>query len=129
MLSITGAQQPLLSSYPQACSILYKTRLPMLLVFNKVDVARHDFAVEWMQDFEVFHEALASDTTYAASLSRCVALLEGGRDAWIQDRSDATSRWYEVSRVAAGTGGSSSHQLHAPYPQRGITRPPGPCPS
>ena len=33
----------------QACSILYKTRLPLLLVFNKVDVAKHDFAVTWMR--------------------------------------------------------------------------------
>lgn len=33
----------------QACSILYKTRLPLLLVFNKVDVTKHDFAVTWMQ--------------------------------------------------------------------------------
>ena len=33
----------------QACSILYKTRLPLLVVFNKVDVARPDFAKEWMQ--------------------------------------------------------------------------------
>ena len=38
----------------QACSILYKTRLPVLLVFNKVDVTPHDFALEWMGDFEVF---------------------------------------------------------------------------
>lgn len=40
----------------QACSILYKTRLPVLLVFNKVDVARHEFALDWMADFENFHQ-------------------------------------------------------------------------
>lgn len=40
----------------QACSILYKTRLPVLLVFNKVDVARHEFALDWMADFENFHK-------------------------------------------------------------------------
>ena len=39
---------------PQACSILYKSRLPVLLVFNKVDVARHEFALDWMADFENF---------------------------------------------------------------------------
>jgi Conserved hypothetical ATP binding protein len=33
----------------QACSILYKTKLPLLLVFNKVDVTSHGFALEWMQ--------------------------------------------------------------------------------
>ena len=41
-------------------SILYKTKLPFIVVFNKTDVQPHDFALEWMQDFEVFQEALAS---------------------------------------------------------------------
>lgn len=59
----------------------------MLLAFNKVDVARHDFAVEWMQDFEIFHEALASDTTYAASLSRCVSVLHK-KAGGVQDPKD-----------------------------------------
>ena len=26
--------------------------------FSQTDVVNHTFAVEWMQDFEVFHEAL-----------------------------------------------------------------------
>ena len=33
----------------QACSILYKTKLPLILVFNKCDVQSHEFAVEWMK--------------------------------------------------------------------------------
>src|SRR5882757_6397241 len=43
-----------------ASSILYKTKLPFILVFNKTDVQPHDFAIEWMQDFEAFQMALAS---------------------------------------------------------------------
>lgn len=39
-------------------SILYKTRLPFLLVFNKTDVQPHDFALDWMRDFEAFQDAL-----------------------------------------------------------------------
>lgn len=31
--------------------------------------------MEWMQDFEAFHEALRADTTYAASLSRSMSLV------------------------------------------------------
>ena len=41
-------------------SILYKTKLPFIVVFNKTDVQSHSFAVEWMTDFEAFQEALAS---------------------------------------------------------------------
>lgn len=35
-----------MSNMLYACSILYKTRLPLVLTFNKVDVANHEFAVE-----------------------------------------------------------------------------------
>ena len=41
-----------------ACSILYKTRLPFVFAFNKVDVCPHDFAVKWMDDFEAFQVRL-----------------------------------------------------------------------
>lgn len=34
--------------------MLYKSKLPMVLCFNKIDVAPHQFAVEWMEDFEKF---------------------------------------------------------------------------
>ena len=46
-------------SHRLQCSILYKTKLPFILVFNKTDVQPHDFAVEWMKDFEAFQRALA----------------------------------------------------------------------
>ena len=48
-----------MSNMLYACSILYKTRLPLLLVFNKTDVQSADFAKEWMTDFEAFQAALA----------------------------------------------------------------------
>lgn len=41
-------------------SILYKTKLPFILVFNKTDVQPHQFALDWMGDFEEFREALAT---------------------------------------------------------------------
>ena len=41
-------------------SILYKTKLPFIIVFNKIDAQPHDFALNWMQDFETFQEALAT---------------------------------------------------------------------
>ncbi|KAK6201605.1 uncharacterized protein RJT21DRAFT_120665 [Scheffersomyces amazonensis] len=50
-----------ISNMLYACSILYKTKLPMIVVFNKTDVKKADFAKEWMQDFEVFQAALKED--------------------------------------------------------------------
>ena len=59
----------------QACSILYKTQLPLLLVFNKTDVRPHEFALEWMRDSDSFNEALDTDTSYASQLSRSLSLV------------------------------------------------------
>lgn len=50
-----------MSNMLYACSILYKTKLPMILVFNKTDVQDADFAREWMTDFEKFQEALREE--------------------------------------------------------------------
>jgi hypothetical protein len=33
-------------------SILYKSKLPLLVCFNKNDVLDHSFALEWMRDFD-----------------------------------------------------------------------------
>lgn len=50
-----------MSNMLYACSILYKTKLPMVLVFNKNDVVKADFAFDWMKDFEIFQEAIVKD--------------------------------------------------------------------
>jgi len=56
----TVAPATFMSNMLYACSILYKTKLPFIVVFNKIDVEPHAFALEWMRDFETFQEALAS---------------------------------------------------------------------
>lgn len=50
-----------MSNMLYACSILYKTKLPMILVFNKTDVKDAAFAKEWMTDFEAFQAALRQE--------------------------------------------------------------------
>ena len=45
-------------SIPSFYSILYKAKLPFVVAMNKIDVVDAGFAVEWMNDFESFQEAL-----------------------------------------------------------------------
>lgn len=54
----TSSTSTFMSNMLYACSILYKTKLPMILVFNKTDVKDAEFAKEWMTDFEAFQAAL-----------------------------------------------------------------------
>lgn len=57
----TSSTSTFMSNMLYACSILYKTKLPMILVFNKTDVKDASFAKEWMTDFEAFQAALQDD--------------------------------------------------------------------
>ena len=69
-----------MSNMLYACSILYKSRLPFVVVFNKIDVVSHDFALDWMKDFETFQEALDTQSNnesqaYMAGLTRSMSLV------------------------------------------------------
>ncbi|RIB18607.1 GPN-loop GTPase [Gigaspora rosea] len=74
----TTSPATFMSNMLYACSILYKTKLPFILVFNKTDVVSHEFAVKWMTDFETFQQALQKDSSYMSSLmnSMCLVLEE-----------------------------------------------------
>lgn len=74
-----------ISNMLYACSILYKTKLPMIVVFNKTDAQSADFAKEWMTDFESFQMALqqnqelngddGSSSGYMSSLVNSMSLM------------------------------------------------------
>ncbi|KAK4189422.1 putative ATPase NPA3 [Podospora australis] len=56
-----GSTSTFMSNMLYACSILYKMKLPMILVFNKADAKDPSFAKEWMTDYEAFQAALTED--------------------------------------------------------------------
>lgn len=81
-----------MSNMLYACSILYRTKLPFFIVFNKVgltelshcifstiqaDIVKPVFAQKWMKDFEAFDDALADETkaTYMTDLTRSLSLV------------------------------------------------------
>ena len=47
-----------MSNMLYACSMLYRAKLPMVVVLNKTDVVGCEFIKEWMDDYESFQEAL-----------------------------------------------------------------------
>lgn len=64
-----------MSNMLYACSVLYKSRLPMVCCFNKTDITTHEFAVQWMDDYESYLSAIDEDKEeYMGSFNRSLAL-------------------------------------------------------
>jgi GPN-loop GTPase len=64
-----------MSNMLYACSILYKMKLPMTIVFNKIDIINHKFAIKWMTEYESFHEAISKEKTYSSDLASSLGLV------------------------------------------------------
>lgn len=67
-----------MSNMLYACSMLYRTKLPLVICFNKIDVVSHEFCMEWMRDNESFQQALddtAETSGFYGSLTRSLSLV------------------------------------------------------
>jgi GTPase SAR1 family protein len=67
-----------MSNMLYACSMLYRTRLPLVVCFNKTDVVSHEFCLEWMRDYEAFQQALddvSESAGFYGSLTRSLSLV------------------------------------------------------
>ena len=61
-----------------ACSVMFRTKLPMILVFNKTDVESHEPMLEWIANVDAFQEALDEEDDsgdYMSSLTRSMGLV------------------------------------------------------
>ncbi len=64
-----------MSNMLYACSIMYKTKLPFVLVFNKIDVQDHQILLDWMTDLDAFQEAVSQDESYMGSMVQSMGLV------------------------------------------------------
>ena len=107
-----------MSNMTYACSIMYKTKLPFVLVFNKTDVIPCDFAKEWMTEFDVFLDALKpTENGYMASLSRalCLAMEEFYRQLRCCGVSSLTGSGMDELQVQIDDAVREYHEAYGPY--------------
>ena len=58
-----------------ALSIMYKMKLPLLIAFNKADIAKNSKVTEWMDDYESLQAVLKKKDDYMSTFSSSLSLL------------------------------------------------------
>ena len=76
VIDVVRSTNPLtfMSNMIHACSILYKYKLPFVIVFNKIDIVSCDFAFDWLKNYESFEEAVAKETEFSSCLTQSLCL-------------------------------------------------------
>jgi hypothetical protein len=83
-----------------------------LQTFNKVDVSRHQFALDWMNDFETFAQgvwATASTCMTALGLAVLAALLRPAK--WDAAKGDHSAQRHATGICAAASAAAESVAL------------------
>ena len=73
-----AAPTTFMSNMLYACSVLYRSQLPLVCAFNKNDIISADVMIEWMRDFEKFQDAIdgeEGEDGYLGSLNRSLCLV------------------------------------------------------
>ena len=58
-----------------ALSIMYKMKLPLIIAFNKLDLAKENKVIEWMQNYQSLQSALRLKDDYISTFSSSLSLL------------------------------------------------------
>ena len=58
-----------------ALSIMYKMKLPLLIAFNKADIAKDSKVIEWMNDYDSLSKVLKKNDDYMSTFSSSLSLL------------------------------------------------------
>jgi len=66
-----------MSNMLYACSLFYKSKLPMIVVFTKIDIMNHKFLLNWMTDSDAFDMACRQNDNYMSSFVNSMALMIG----------------------------------------------------
>ena len=107
-----------MSNMTYACSIMYKTKLPFCVVFNKTDIVPFDFAKEWMTEFDSFLDALRpAESGYMASLSRalCLSMEEFYRQLRTSGVSSLTGDGMDSFQICIDDSVREYHEAYLPY--------------